>query len=340
MDAHPDELWFDRISQLMRELLTGKAVSVRQFNLRLEESILWTKRSGLSLSESLIIAGPPALPLDESDTGMRARDLLRLRDEELIRLFDLGPNPLKGVVIFSLAWRLLNLGVTQGLGLDWLRATYLKLMRECSILWGEKAREAFSLFSLGMENFFSTKEDLDVLSKLVLYPVAFSTLMKEYVSWELINKAPKQLLSKMLSLNQDYRAKLPSPKRESMELLSMAQRIGESYRELGSSVMNIMRRLVYAKPEVDERMGEVLDQLSRELSDWSLRRRFELKGAKVRRKALRFLVLYPSAPDIWLSGQESGCMTRLERGIEVGAIPWPFRERGIAYLTVSLGEAS
>ncbi|RDD52968.1 MAG: hypothetical protein BA066_06890 [Candidatus Korarchaeota archaeon NZ13-K] len=343
MGASEGELWLDRILQLMRELLRGRAISVRHFSPELEESVLWTRHSGISLSESLILTGPPALPLNERETGMRARDLMRLRDEELIRLFEVGGSqqtPLKGVILFSLAWRLLNLGVTWGLGPDQLRAIYLRLVRDYLILWGERAREAFFLFSLGMEDFFRNEEELDALSKLVLYPLAFSTLMNEYASQELIGRAPRQALSKMLTPAQDYPAKLPSPKQESMELLSMAQRINESYRELRSSIMNTLGRLVHARPGVDRRLGEVLDQLSRELSDWSLRRRFELRGAKVRAKRMRFVVLYPSAPEIWMVQQERGGMVRLDRGSEVSAVPWPFRERGIAYIVVSPSGAS
>ncbi|MEM0036826.1 MAG: hypothetical protein QXU23_06245 [Candidatus Korarchaeum sp.] len=343
MGKHQDELWLD-VLQFMRELLRGKAISVRHFNPELEESVLWTRHSGTSLSESLILTGPPALPFNERETGMRERDLMRLHNEEVIRLFDVRgsrfPNPFKGVVLFSLAWRLLNMGVAQGLDLEGLRATYLRLMRECSLIWGERAREAFSLFSLGMEDFFKTKEDLDVLSKLVLYPLAFSTLMREYVSQELLEKAPKQVLSRVVAPNQDYCIKLPSPRQESMDLLLMAQRINESYRELKSSIMSTMKRFVYAKLNVDSRMVEVLDQLSRELSDWSLRRRFELKGAKLRNKVMRFLAFYPSAPEIWMVQQERAGMMRLDRGSEVSAVPWPFKERGIAYLTISPKGAS
>lgn len=343
MDKHQSELWSD-VFQLMRELLKGRAISVRHFNPELEESVLWTKHSGTSLSESLILTGPPALPFNERETGMRAKDLMRLHNEEVIRLFDLRgsqfPNPFKSIVLFSLAWRLMNLGVTRGLDSEQLRATYLRLMRECSLVWGEMAREAFSLFSLGMEDFFKTKEDLDVLSKLVLYPLAFSTLMREYVSQELLRRAPKQVLSRIVVPNQDYCIKLPSPRQESIDLLLMAQKINESYKELKSSIMGTMRRLVYAKPNVDSKMIEVLDQLSRELSDWSLRRRFELKGAKLRSKAMRFLAFYPSAPEIWLIQQERAGMMRLDRGSEISAVPWPFKERGIAYLTISPRGAS
>ncbi|MCS7102888.1 MAG: hypothetical protein NZ992_03285, partial [Candidatus Korarchaeum sp.] len=204
-----------------------------------------------------------------------------------------------------------------------------------SALWGERAREAFSLFSLGMEGFFKTKEDLDVLSKLVLYPLAFSTLMRKYVSQELIGKAPKQVLCRMIALDQDYCAKLPSPKQESVELLLLAQKVNESYRELRNSIMSLMRRLMYAKPKSDNRVVEVLDQLSRELSDWSIRRRFELRGAKVRSRVMKFLAFYPSVPEIWMVQQERAGMLRLDKGSDVSSVPWPFMEKGIAYLIIS-----
>lgn len=336
-----EEAGLERVMELIKDLLKGKPISVKQFNPGIEDSILWTKRSGISLSESLILAGPPALPLNERETGIRVRDLIRLQRDEIINLFSEGPSSqfpssFREVVLFSLAWRLINIGVTQGMSKEELRDLYLRVAKDCSLLWGERAREAFSLFSLGMEDFLKDMSDLDSLTTLVLYPLAFSTTMKCYLSRDFIAKLPKRILSKVLVLNQDYCAQLPSPKQDSLELLSMAQEINESYRELRSSIMNSMSRFIYAKPKVDQRIRDVLDQLSRELSDWSLRRKFELKGARLRRKLVSFLAFYPSAPDAWFDQQERLGMVRLEESQGVSAIPWPFRERGIAYLTLGL----
>lgn len=335
-----EEAGLERIVRIMKELLRGKPVSVRQFNPGIEDSILWTKHSGISLSESLILAGPPALPLNERETGIRVKDLIKLQKEEIINLFSERtgsqyPSSFKEVVFFSLAWRLMNTGVTQGLSKEKLRELYLKIAKECSLLWGERAREAFSLYSLGMEDLINDESDLNALITLVLYPLAFSTTMKGYLSPDFLAKLPKRTLSKMLALNQDYCAQLPSPRQDSMELLSLAQEINESYRELRSSIMSSMSRFVYAKPRVDQRIRDVLDQLSRELSDWSMRRKFELKGAKLRRKVVRFLAFYPSAPDAWIDQQERLGMMRLERSQGIAAKPWPFRERGIAYIALA-----
>jgi hypothetical protein len=71
-----------------------------------------------------------------------------------------------------------------------------------------------------------------------------------------------------------------------------------------------------------------------------MRRKFELRGAKVRGKQLSFYALYPSAPDIWIDSQMRKGMVRLSSESCESAVPWPFRERGIAYLTLNNERAS
>ncbi len=337
------ELRLDRLLHLTLNFLRGRPLSIRHFCPEIEDSILWTAHSGLSLTEAVVLAGPPAVPLNEEETGMRAKDLIKLQNEEMINLFDERgrsglPYPFKEVVLFSLAWRLLNMASTRRMSLKDLREFYLRLARESYLLFGPRAREFISLFGLGMDNFVKTAEDLEKLLRLVVYPVAFSTMMMAYLDRELIMSVP-HLLPKML-LSEEYRAQLPQPKRDSLDLLRLAQRVSESYRELRSSIISKMRGIIRAKPILNQKLSDILDQLSKELSDWSMRRKFELKGAKVRGKLMSFYALYPSAPDIWIDSQICRGMIRLSSESHESAIPWPFRERGIAYLTLKDERAS
>ena len=338
------ELRLDRLLHLTLDFLKGRPLSIRHFCPEIEDSILWTKHSCISLTEAIILAGPPAVPLNEGETGMRVKDLMKLQNEEMINLFDDRgrsglPYPFKEVVLFSLAWRLLNMASIQRMGLKDLREFYLKLARESYSLFGPRAREFVSLFGLGMDNFVKTAEDLEKLLRLVVYPAAFSTMMMAYLDRELIMSVP-HLLPRILHSSEGYRAQLPQPKRDSLDLLRLAQRISESYRELKSSIISKMKRMIHARPILNQKLSDVLDQLSKELSDWSVRRKFELKGAKVRGKVMSFYALYPSAPDIWIGSQIYRGMIRLSSENCESAIPWPFRERGIAYLTLKDERAS
>jgi len=338
------ELRLDRLLHLTLDFLRGRPLSIRHFCPEIEDSILWTAHSGISLTEAIILAGPPAVPLNEGETGMRTKDLIRLQNEEMINLFDDRgrsglPYPFREVFLFSLAWRLLNISSTQGMGLRDLREFYLKLARESQLLFGQRAREFVSLFGLGMDNFVKTAEDLEKLLRLVVYPAAFSTMMMAYLDRSSIMSVP-HLLPRILHSSEEYRAQLPQPKRDSLDLLRLAQRISESYRELRSSIISKMKRMVHAKPILNQKLSDVLDQLSRELSDWSMRRKFELRGAKVRGRLVSFYALYPSAPDIWIDSQMLKGMVRLSSESCESAVPWPFRERGIAYLTLNNERAS
>ncbi len=322
-------------------LLKGRGISPRDLAPEVPNKVLWSRWSNVSLTEAILLTGPPIIPASEEGSGLRLRDLIKLQGEGLAALvaersIQSGiPAPMKRIVLFSLAWFMLNTaGGKKKIPVDEIRSFYLNLMREYQKRWGDHSREAFLLMSLGFEPFLSHLKDLSPLVRLVLYPVAISGSMKAYLpyidasSWQIV--APK-----ILRLSDDFCVDLPSPRVDRLELLRFARKVQESYKELGTNIQRILKRLTMAKiPSID--LEEILDQLSNELKDWSSRRKIELLGAKVRRKVLRFYALYPSAPELWLSHQERRGFIRAGRGSTVSAVPWPFREKGIAFLSLDL----
>ncbi len=340
-----EELGVEWLAYLMEGLLRGKGVSLRDLVPGLPEGVLWSKRSGVSLTEAILLTGPPFIPAIEEESGLRLRDLIKLHREELARVvadrrLDVAdiPFPLKKVVLFSLAWLMLNASKRgDKLPVEEIRALYLTLMRNYQRRWGKFAREAFSLMALGLEPFLiSIKSDPSLLVRMVLHPVALAGSIMAYLPADRRGEAWELVAPKLLKLRDEFCIDLPSPKQDSIDLLKFAQELGETYKELRTVILLVMRRLSMARAPERINMGEILDQLSSELEDWSRRRKVRLLGAKLRRKVLRFYALYPAAPELWLAQQERRGFARVGRGSKVSAIPWPFRERGVSFLSLEL----
>ncbi len=328
------------LASYLISLLRGRSVSPRDLAPEVPDGVLWFKWSNVSLTEAILLTGPPLIPASEEESGLRLRDLIKLQRDGLAALVSANrgiqqniPAPMKKIVLFSLAWFMINnAGRKERLPVDEIRSFYLNLMRDYQRKWKEHSREAFFLMSLGFEPLLSYLEDILPLVKLVLYPVALAGSMKAYLPYIAANSW-HAIAPKILRLADNFCVDLPSPRVDRLELLRFALRVQESYKELGTSIQRIMKKLAMAKvPNTD--LKEILDQLSNELRDWSSRRKIELLGAKVRRKILRFYALYPSAPELWLAHQERRGFIRVGRGSTVSAIPWPFRERGIAFLSL------
>ncbi len=337
-----EEQEIEELAAALMGLLAGRGVSPRDLSPEIPDGVLWSKWSNISLTEAILLAGPPIIPALERESGFRLKDLMRLRGEGLaILVSDRNminiPAPMKRIVLFSLTWLMLNIaGKEKKLPVDRIRSLYLNLMKDYQKKWGEYSREAFSLMALGFEPFISSMKDISPLIKLVLHPVALAGSMKAYMP-EMKLDSLYEISSKVLRLGEDFCVDLPSPKADRLELLRFARKIQEGYRELEASIKRAMTRLSLARaPNTD--LKEILDQLSNELKDWSCRRKMSLLGAKVRRKILRFYALYPSAPELWLVHQEKRGFIRTGRGSAISAIPWPFREKGIAFLSLELSK--
>ncbi len=341
MTSRSQEAGVERLAQLMERLLRGGEVSPRDFSPEIGEGILWTPNSETSLTEALILSGPPLVPL-EGDI----RRMERLGREGLIKPVAPSPlgvgsryavSPLRDVVLFSLAWMLLNrIGWGERIPIKDMRELYLEYMRDYASRWGPSSKEAFYLMSLGLEPLLSRKS-LNSLVKLILYPFGYGGTAKGFLPLR-SSDVPEEVSSKMLRLRKGLCVYLPVPKSETLELLRFAQDVGEIYGELRVKIYLIMRRLLRAKLPRISSLEEVLDQLSNELRDWSRRRKISLLGAKLRRKILRFYAIYPSAPDLWMSKQGEGAFERVGRPMGVSAIPWPFKERGVALISLETGD--
>ena len=338
MTSRSRETGVERLALLMGRLLRGGEVSPRDFSPEIGEGVLWIPGSGVSLTEALILTGPPLVPL-EGD----AKRIERLGREGLVRPVAPRPfgehpvSPMRDVVLFSLAWMLLNrVGWGEKIPVEEMRGLYLEYMRDYASRWGSKLREAFYLMALGLEPLLS-RRSLDALVKLVLYPFGYGGTAKGFLSVP-VTDTPEEISSKMLRTREGLCVYLPVPRSENLELLRFAQDVGEVYGELRAKVLLFMRKLLRARKPKIASLEEVLDQLSNELRDWSRRRRISLMGAKLRRKVVRFYALYPSAPDLWVSKQGQGDFERVGRPTGVSAVPWPFRERGVALISLEAGD--
>ncbi len=339
MTSRSRETGVERLALLMERLLRGGEVSPRDFSPEIGEGILWTPSSGTSLTEALILSGPPLVPL-EGDT----RKIERLWREGLVKPIAPRPlggwrvvSPLRDVVLFSLAWMLLNrFGWGERIPVKDMRELYLGYMRDYASRWGSRFREAFYLMALGLEPLLSGKS-LDALVKLVLYPFGYGGTAKGFLPLR-ESYVPEEISSKMLRLRKGLCVYLPVPKSESLELLRFAQDMGEAYGELKVKIYLIMRKLLRARQPRISSLEEVLEQLSNELRDWSRRRKLSLLGAKLRRRILRFYAIYPSAPDLWMSKQGEGAFERMGRPKGISAVPWPFKEKGVALISLETGD--
>ncbi len=339
MTSRSRETGVERLALLMGRLLRGGEVSPRDFSPEIGEGILWTPSSGTSLTEALILSGPPLVPL-EGDT----RKIERLGREGLVKPIAPRPlgsehavSPLRDVVLFSLAWMLLNrVRWGERIPVKDMRELYLGYMRDYASRWGSRFREAFYLMALGLEPLLS-RRSLDALVKLILYPFGYGGTAKGFLPLG-ASDVPEEVSSKMLRLRKGLCVYLPVPKSESLELLRFARDVGEIYGELRVKIYLIMRRLLCAKQPRTSSLEEVLDQLSNELRDWSRKRKISLLGAKLRRRILRFYAIYPSAPDLWMSKQGEGAFERMGRPKGVSAIPWPFKEKGVALISLETGD--
>ncbi len=339
MTSRSRETGVERLALLMGRLLRGGEISPRDFSPEIGEGVLWTQDSGVSLTETLILTGPPLVPL-EGDF----RRIERLGREGLVRPIAPRPlgsehpvSPLRDVVLFSLAWMLINrVGWGERIPVGEMRELYLEYMRDYASRWGSKLREAFYLMALGLEPLLS-RRSLDALVKLVLYPFGYGGTAKGFLSVP-VTDTPEEISSKMLRTKKGLCVYLPVPRSESLELLRFARDVGEIYGELRTRILLFMRKLLRARKPKVASLGEVLDQLSNELRDWSRRRRISLMGAKLRRRIVRFYAVYPSAPDLWVSKQGEGDFERVGRPTGVSAIPWPFRERGVALISLETGD--
>lgn len=328
----------ERVAHLLIRLLRGGEVSTRDFRPEIGEGLLWTPSSGTSLTEALILAGPPLVP-SHGD----ARRIVELWGEGLIRPLAQRPgdpgltSPLRDIVLFSLAWMLLNrVDWGEGIPVDEMRSLYLEYMRSYSSRWGSRYREAFDLMTLGFEPLLSDRT-LDALVELVLQPLGMGGTAKGFLPGV---RVPEEIASKMIRLREGLPVHLPVPKSEAenLELLRLAREVGEIYGEVRVSILLVLRRMVAGRLPGALSLGEVLDQLSNELRDWSRRRRFSLLGAKIRRRIIRFRALYPSAPDAWLRRMGEGVMERVGGPSTASSVPWPFRERGVAFLSAERGD--
>ncbi len=349
-----------QLAHLYNDLVRGSPVSPRDLTGSHHDSILWLPSEGISLTEAVLLAGRPVVPLQvvqremERRLGIKAERLLDLPRAGLISLISETPSrdPLvpyyfKRVVLFSLAWFITNSALASGLAtLDEVASFYLLKMREYVREWGERAREAFSLMALGMEPFLKEmlykgiKSELPTLVNLLLYPVALAATMKAFLSPQIDKSLLWPLISpKMVVHMNSLHGHLPMVIRDSEELLRLAQDLHETYREMGSRLISILRKLSLGKVPVDlDSLQELLDQVSSDLTDWSRRRRVRFLGAKVKKKEMRIYAFYPSAPDMWLSRLYEWGLKRLNRGSSPAtAYPWPFKEKGVAFLSLSFG---
>lgn len=332
MTSRSREKGVERIAILLEKLMRGGEVSPKDFSPGLTDGLLWMPDSQASLTEVLLISGPPIVPLE-----VDRRRIERLGKEGLVRPLAQEPSddhqvrsPLRDVILFSLAWMLINrVNWADRLPVEEIRSIYLGYMREYSIRWGENSRKAFYLMSLGLEPLLS-EETIDPLIRLVLDPLALSGTAKGFLPKEDI---PAEISSKMLQIKEEFCVDLPVPKSESLELLTFSLNLSETYNELRAMIYKILREIVVARFSKMGPLSEILDQLSYELRDWSRRRRISLLGAKLRKKVLRFYALYPSAPDLWLSKQ-ARIFRRLGSHSELSAFPWPFKERGVAFISL------
>lgn len=327
----------EEVAMLLERLMRGGEVSPRDFSPSMRDGLFWTPDSQASLTEALLILGPPIVPLE-----VDKRKVVRLGKEGLVRPLVFEPSddyqvrsPLMDVILFSLAWMLIN-RVDWGsrLPVEEIRSIYLEYMRKYAMIWRERRKEAFYLMALGLEPLLR-EETVDPLVKLVLNPIALSGTAKSFLPK--IN-FPEEISSKMLRLREEFCVNLPVPRSESLELLRFSLELGETYNELRAIIYKILGEIVAARPSKIGSLGEILDQLSYELRDWSRRRRISLLDAKLRPKIMRFYAMYPSAPDLWLSKQAERNFQRLGGNSKVSAIPWPFKERGIAFISLDLYE--
>ncbi len=339
MTSRSREMGVERLALLMERLLRGGEVSPRDFSPEIGEGILWTPSCGASLTEALIISGPPLVPLKGD-----IKRIERLGREGLVKPIAPRPSggehpvsPLRDVVIFSLAWMLLNRVKWGGrIPVKNMRDLYLEYMRDYASRWGSRFKEAFYLMALGLEPLMSERS-LDALVKLILYPFGYGGTAKGFLPLEVFD-VPEEVSSKMLRMKRGLYVYLPVPKSESLELLRFAQDMGEIYGELRVKIYLAMKRLLCAKQPRTSSLEEVLDQLSNELRDWSRRRKISLMGAKLRKRTLRFYAVYPSAPDLWMSKQEGGDFERVGKPTGISAIPWPFKERGVALVSLEVDD--
>ncbi|MCD6244328.1 MAG: hypothetical protein J7J65_03735 [Candidatus Korarchaeota archaeon] len=349
-----------QLAHLYHDLVKGSPISPRDITGSRSDSILWLPNEGVSLTEAVLLAGKPVVPLQtvqmklERQLGIKAGYLMDLLKAGLISLISdtpsqdpLIPYYLKRVVLFSLAWFITNSALASGLtALEEIVSFYLLKMREYVREWGEKAREAFSLMALGMEPLLremlhkGVKSELSTLVNLILYPVALAATMKAFLSPQLDKSLLWPLISPKMVVHTDkLHGYLPMVIRDNEELLRFAQDMHETYREIGLRLILTLRRLSLGRMPVDlGSLQELLDQVSSDLMDWSRRRRVRFLGAKVKRKEIRVYAFYPSAPDIWLSRLREWGLQRMSSGPSpTTAYPWPFKEKGVAFLSLSFG---